>query len=217
MGDPYAVLGHPNHRGTAMADGALRRLAGGTRHIQRDLQILASAWWTPTSCFVSHAASPHAKPSVSDPPVLFPYLARAEIAVASAAFAALRRFALVCSRGVYSSLPPSLWAISNTTAVVAACFSSPHAGPRLGASSLVREYPSDSFVDPLRAALEDPLFTVRWRAVCALSQLAPTSALGFALARSQPQGADPSRFPDYAAALEALHLLHDQLPSQGAG
>jgi hypothetical protein len=217
VGDPYAAIGRPNPRGRAMAQGALARLRHGSRRTQRDLQILAAAWYPYTSCFRPASSVPHAEPSPDDLAGIIRYFDASNSNVVSAAFAAARSFAVVCSRCAYAALPPSIWDIPGIAPAVVASLESPIAATRLGASALVNDHPSVILREALHRSLDDGIFTVRWRAIRALAAIGATADLVEVLARSQPFRFDPDLHYEYTRALDSLRVSQDSLPRKRTG
>lgn len=194
-----------------MARGAVTRLQQGSRHVQRDLQILGAAWFTPTSCFRPTDVEAHAEPLSEDVGVVLAQLNNPDFDVAGAAFSALRSFAVVCHQGVYPTIPSSIWDLPGVVPAVQACLGSAHAGARLRAAALACDFPSACLRDALIVSLEDPLFTVRWRAVRVLASLGTTAELIRALSRSTPAILVPDRHSDYIDALAAVGITHEDI------
>lgn len=211
MGDPFGAIGRPNPRGRAMAQGALARLRHGSRRTQRDLQILAAAWFSYTSCFRPASSVPHAEPSPDDLSVVIPYFDGSNSNVVGAAFAAARSFAVVCRRCAYAAMPRSIWDIQGIASAVVTSLDSPSVATRLGASSLVCDHPGVTLRAALHRSLNDGIFTVRWRAIRALAAIGATADLVEALARSQPSRFDPDLHYEYTRALDALRVSHGSL------
>jgi HEAT repeat protein len=185
--------------------------------VQRDLQILGSAWFSRTSCFRPADLVPHAEPSPDDLVVVLDQLKSANFDVAGAAFSALRSFAVVCRQQAYPTIPSSIWDLPGVPPAVRDCLVSEQAGARLRAAAFACDFPSDCLRDALVRCLEDPLFTVRWRAIRAMAALGSTIELIPVLGRCTPAVVDPRRHFDFIAALEAIGMTHEDILKRNAG
>lgn len=186
VGNPYRAIGRPNARGTQMASGALVRLSGAPRSPQRDLQQLARAWWTKTSCMIRRLPEPHGKPTLEGIEVVLGYLGHADHNIAAAAAHAIHHAAVVLETERYEDLPSSIWKVTSATTRVRDGLESSVFWRRLQAADLAFEHPCIELAETLLLRLEDPVFSVRWRAVAALARLEQTPRLVDALVVSLP-------------------------------
>ncbi|NUP06265.1 MAG: hypothetical protein HOW73_09425 [Polyangiaceae bacterium] len=219
MGNPLLAIGHPNLRGEQMARGALARLRTGSKTVQRDLQALSKAWFSPTSCFCPPASVPHAQPSCDELAPVLEHLDGPNFHIVGAAFSVLRAFAVVCDCRVYGALPTSLWGAQGADVAVQKSLESDSPAARLGSSALAREFPADHLVPSLMRRLDDPLFTVRWRAISVLCRFGVPADLVSELERARPARPDPQRHSEYFRALSELRAAYanDETRSRGRG
>jgi hypothetical protein len=182
---------------------------------EHTLLALAQLWFPLSSSFATRP--PHAMPT----PALLESVARcaaepqkdsvrlAAIVATAAAWRALRvARQKKPADGPLEDLPAA------SIAVVRDALTAKQNALRLNAARLLAEVPLLELLPQLKLAAADPIWTVRWNAVRALSALEPDESLIAALQRSQPRDPTSAVAHDFRRAVEALTTAGLSLPPE---
>lgn len=190
MGNPRAVIGHPDAAAEQRAQQIARSLDSPRRgRREHALQTLAELWFPISSCFGN---PPHALPT---PELLERVAARvreeredtARIAALTATRAGWQAFQYMAAG---DGADPARWQIP--PASIAAVGDALRGGSRLvrvAAARVLAEAPCTELAADLTRALDDEVWTVRWCAAKALADLGHTENLVEVLQRSVPRTA----------------------------
>lgn len=159
---------------------ALDRLSGDPRHAQRDLHIAADMWFRHGSCLKQSFEGAWATDQGIE--TVATYLDHADEHVAIGAIHALRSAATAHS--LRELVGP--WCPPGVMKDIHRLVGGERVLSRLNAVALVGDFPSLASRGPLRAALSDPLWTVRWYAVIGLANLGQLTGLAEVLDASRP-------------------------------
>lgn len=187
------------------------RLSSNPRRPQRDLQHVAFAW----SVYPIHVRA-NLTPVLSIPDEValaqvVRYVDSPTPGVSDAAFGALRTATrtVADARAIWN--PVRLWDVEGARAAIDAALRQGSWKQRLMATDVASAVPLATF--PFRElATQDPIFTVRWRAIRALAILGEHDGLAEMLAACLPPGVSRSMLEHpYTTSLERLPCAFDLL------
>jgi hypothetical protein len=204
--DPFVAIGRPDpeseRRARQLLDNVDSPKAGRRQH---SLLALGALWFPLASCLM--ARPPHAMPT----PSMLERVARcigedAEDSVRLAAIVATREGwrAFQVARARDPDRAPQYEVPKGSVAAIVDVLGVGSNLLRIAAARLLADFPSPELLPHLKAALADPVWTVRWNAVRALASLGSDPSLVEVLLQSRPREASVASAHDFGPAIAAL-------------